>query len=109
MRLTFVETLLFSSGARDLIADAELIALQDALLRDPLTGDLVAGTGGIRKTRVATRGKGKRGGARVIYYCSRRSATIFLLLAYAKAQAEVLSPAGRKYLKTIAENLDRET
>ncbi|MBK5186795.1 MAG: type II toxin-antitoxin system RelE/ParE family toxin [Gemmatimonadaceae bacterium] len=109
MRLTFVETPLFTSHARGIVNDLELFAVQEELLRDPDAGDLVAGTGGVRKIRVAIGGKGKRGGARVLYHYSRPAATVFLLLAYAKNETGNLSPAGKKRLKKLIEILDRET
>ncbi|HEY8795581.1 MAG TPA: type II toxin-antitoxin system RelE/ParE family toxin [Gemmatimonadaceae bacterium] len=109
MRLTFVETPLFTAHAKGVISESELDAVQQQLLRDPYAGDLVAGTGGARKIRVATGARGKRGGARVMYLYLPRSATVFLLLAYAKNESGDLSPAGRKHLKKVVEILDRET
>jgi hypothetical protein len=109
MRLTFVETPVFSAHAKGVITEQELHAVQMELLRDPCAGDLVAGTGGVRKIRVATSGRGKRGGARVTYHYSRRAATVFLLLAYAKNEAGDISSAGRKHLRKVVENLDQES
>ena len=108
MRLTFVETPLFASTAKRVIAESELIAMQEELLRNPYAGDLVAGTGGARKIRVATSGSGKRGGARVMYRYSQRVAKVYLLLAYAKNETGTLSPAGRRHIRMMVETLDRE-
>lgn len=87
---------LFTTHSKGVISDVELRAVQMELLRDPYAGDPVAGTGGARKIRVAIGGRGKRGGARVMYHYSARSATVFLLLAYAKNEAGNLSPAGEE-------------
>jgi hypothetical protein len=70
MRFVFFETQLFSRLLSSYLDDAEFRRLQAALMRDPERGDLMPGTGGFRKLRWrdARRGKGKRGGLRVIYY-----------------------------------------
>ncbi|GJG86025.1 hypothetical protein tb265_12060 [Gemmatimonadetes bacterium T265] len=74
VRLTFVETPLFASTAKGVLSDAELRAMQDALLDDPQAGAVVRGTGGARKLRVALPGGGKSGGARVLYvYAAARA------------------------------------
>ena len=69
MRLTFVETVLFTKRVQELGLEAGLRGLQAALMANPTQGDLDPGTGGLRKVRIpdAGRGKGKRGGARVHY------------------------------------------
>lgn len=55
--------------------------LIDLLAEDPMTGDLIPGTGGVLKLRVASSGRGKRGGARIIYYYLDEMMPIYLLLA----------------------------
>lgn len=109
MKPTFVETALFTARAKALLSDAELHALQLDLLANPDAGDLVAGTGGARKVRVAVGSRGKRGGVRVMYYHVRRAATVFLLFAYAKNEAGNLSVEGRKQLRKFVEILEQET
>ncbi|HEY5022773.1 MAG TPA: type II toxin-antitoxin system RelE/ParE family toxin [Gemmatimonadaceae bacterium] len=109
MRLLFVETPSFTSSAKGVIDDDELLAVQDELLRDPLVGDLVAGTGGARKIRAAIGSRGKRGGARVLYHISRSSATVFLLFVYAKNESGNLTLAGRNQLEKLVEILNRES
>jgi len=91
------------------LSDGDLKDLQAALCDNPEAGDTVAGTGGVRKYRIPARGKGTRGGARVIYYYVVRRSTVYLLLAYGKGDAEDLSSAGKKYMHTLTQALDEET
>lgn len=64
--MIFIELPLFSKYAA--FSDEELRALQLELLENPQAGALIPGSHGLRKLRVALEGRGKRGGARVIYY-----------------------------------------
>ena len=70
IKLVFFETPLFTRLLSEYLDDQEYRALQLALLENPQMGDLMPGTGGFRKVRWKDpkRGKGKRGGLRVIYY-----------------------------------------
>jgi len=107
MRLTFKETPDFAS-TKGALTDDEFRAMQNELLRNPEAGDRVSGTS-FRKIRVRLAGRGKRGGGRVIYYYVQRAAVIYLMFFFAKNDAPDLSPAGKKHLQQVAENLDRET
>ena len=71
--------------------DAERTALIDFLAYNPSAGTVIPGTGGIRKIRWALDGRGKRGGARVIYFFHNLDMPLFLLSAFAKNQHEDLS------------------
>lgn len=70
-------------------------------MQDPVTGDLIEGTGGLRKTRHADtrRGKGKRRGLRVIYYWWEQGRQFWLFTIYDKSEMDDLSPKDRKALK----------
>ena len=68
--LTFIETRLFTKLVPQYLSDDEYAALQQALVADPTAGDLIRGSGGVRKLRWSVAGRGKRGGIRVIYYCA---------------------------------------
>ena len=68
--VTVVETPEFLAATRKLLTEDERAALVDHLARNPDAGDLISGTGGLRKLRWAVEGRGKRGGARVIYFFS---------------------------------------
>ena len=70
MKAIFIELPPFERHRRDYLTDENFRDLQNALMENPETGDVIEGTGGLRKIRHADpkRGKGKRGGLRVIYY-----------------------------------------
>jgi hypothetical protein len=73
-----------------------------AVARNPLAGDEMPGTGGLRKLRWSRAGMGKRGGARVIYYYYNETAPVYLFMAYAKAAQENPSPAAVAILAKLA-------
>ena len=64
----FCESAAFSKAVQSILSEERYFALQDQLLETPETGDVIPGSKGLRKIRVASGGKGKRGGSRVIYY-----------------------------------------
>ena len=86
--LTFVETKLFTSLVHKYLSDDEYAALQQALTDNPEAGDVIRGSGGVRKVRWGAAGRGKRGGIRVIYYLRPRQGEIWMLTLYAKNEAE---------------------
>jgi hypothetical protein len=86
------ERVLGTAGRSDLVA---------YLAANPQVGDLIPGTGGIRKLRWRARGKGTRGGARVIYYVYDTDHPIVALLVYGKGEADDLSPAGKRELAAM--------
>ena len=69
----------------------EIAALEEDISANPEKGAVIAGTGGLRKIRVAAKGHGKRGGARIIYYFWQMEKIILLLTAYTKNQKDDLS------------------
>jgi mRNA-degrading endonuclease RelE of RelBE toxin-antitoxin system len=103
VRLTFSETSVFTRQITALLSDDELSALQWALMARPDRGDLIRGSGGLRKIRWAGSGRGKRGGLRVIYYWHVPGSTVLFLFAYPKSEQDDLTPAQRKTLKAIIE------
>ncbi len=88
-----VETPEFLNATRRLMDDAERAELVDYLAYHPAAGAVISGTGGIRKLRWGLEGRGKRGGARVIYFFHDASMPLFLLTAYAKNERDDLSHA----------------
>ena len=109
MRLAFVETDLFADTAAGVLDDEALRAVQTALLADPRAGDVVPGACGARKVRVASvAGRGKSGGARVLYVYVEARARVFLLLAYPKSVADNVSAAGKKVLCAYIRRIARE-
>lgn len=73
------------------LGDEEMIQVQDMLLADPSSGDMMQGTGGARKLRIAINGHGKSGGARVIYVDFIRAEKIYLITAYGKNEKSNLT------------------
>ena len=89
--LTIVETPVFQRLASDVWDEEELDAFKVWLASDPLVGDVVPGSGGLRKVRWSRAGMGKRGGARVIYYNQLGNGVIALLMVYTKTKFDNLS------------------
>ncbi len=67
-RVTVVETKAFTGRAKGRMSAAEVDRAIEVIARDPLCGDLIQGTGDIRKVRLAIKGRGKSGGVRIVYY-----------------------------------------
>lgn len=103
--LTFIETRLFSRLADEYLGEEGLLALQVHLLAQPDIGDVISGSGGVRKLRWAMPGRGKRGGMRVIYFLRLQRGEVWLLTLYPKNVADNIS-AG--VLRKIREAIDAE-
>jgi hypothetical protein len=96
---TFVETRLFTGLY---LSDDEYADLQRTLIGDPEAGDVIRGTGGVRKLRWGIAGRGKRGGIRIIYYVRAQQGQIWMLTLYAKNEEQTI-PA--HVLKKIREEI----
>ncbi len=103
--VTVVELPLFLRQARDVWDDADRTAFVDFIARNPDSGDVIPETGGVRKIRWRRQGTGKRGGARVVYFFHDPQMPIFLLLVYAKAQRETMTPDETKQVRALAATL----
>jgi len=99
---TVAETPTFSRQADKLFDEDERRELIDFLAADPTAGDEIPGTGGVRKLRFGALGRGKRGGARVIYYFAGTEMPIYALLAYAKSARTDLTPTERRTVSALA-------
>jgi hypothetical protein len=99
--MVFVETPIFTADVKALLSDEDYAALQQHLVSQPDAGDVVAGTGGLRKVRWITAGRGKRGGTRVIYYHVVTQAQIRMILIYRKGIKGDLSPKEKTILRKI--------
>jgi mRNA-degrading endonuclease RelE of RelBE toxin-antitoxin system len=82
--------------------------IQQTLLESPDTGDVIQGTGGLRKMRHAGKGKGKSGGYRVTYLHRPEVQKIYLIVVYAENEQENLSAEERHALKQLVETLKRQ-
>jgi hypothetical protein len=101
MQAIFVELPAFERCRQDYLDDDDFRRLQTVLLANPQAGDVIQGTGGIRKLRCGDprRGKGKRGGLRVIYYYWVRGPEFWLFTVYDKRELSDLTPGQRAWLK----------
>ena len=88
------------------LTDRELKALQEELTINPQKGDVMQGTGGLRKVRVAFEGKGKSGSARVCYVDFAVYERIYLITAYSKDEKDNLSKAERNEVKKLIHILE---
>lgn len=100
---TFVETRLFSRLVYNYLSEEEYSSLQRHLATWPDSGDVVPGAGGVRKIRWAVKGRGKRGGVRVVYVARVARELIWLLTIYAKNEDQSI-PAN--VLRQIREELE---
>jgi mRNA-degrading endonuclease RelE of RelBE toxin-antitoxin system len=85
---SFIETRLFTRLVREYLDDDEYRELQKVLMDNPETGNIIPGSGGLRKVRWRAPGRGKRGGYRVIYYARLKQGVILMLTMYPKNVAE---------------------
>lgn len=99
---SFIETRLFSKLLFDYLDEASYVELQRHLIANPLAGDLVRGSGGVRKLRWGLPGRGKRGGVRIIYYATTEG-QIWLLTIYKKSEE---SSIPQHVLRQIKEEID---
>ena len=95
------ETTVFTKQVQKLLDRESYRLLQLRLVAEPDAGDLIRGTGGLRKIRWEGAGRGKRGGVRVIYYWARRDAVILLLLIYSKTQQDDLTAQQKALRKKL--------
>ncbi|MGV1016559.1 MAG: hypothetical protein ACOYBW_04180 [Fluviibacter phosphoraccumulans] len=103
MKALFVELPAFAKYRSEYLSEEAFRGLQNFLMATPEADDVIEGTGGLRKLRYAdaTRGKGKRGGLRVIYYWWVSGAQFWLFTLYNKDEMVGLSPKERKLLKDL--------
>jgi hypothetical protein len=99
--MTVVETDTFLERARAILTEPERVDLVAYLASNPEAGRLIRGTGGARKLLWAVAGRGKRGGARAIYYYHNASIPLFVLDIYAKNERSALSEADKRSLKRV--------
>jgi mRNA-degrading endonuclease RelE of RelBE toxin-antitoxin system len=101
--MEYIESPLFSKLIGSYLEDEEYAAFQWELALHPERGDLIPGSGGLRKIRWAAKGKGKRAGTRIIYYYKNKEGKIWLLTIYAKNEADTIPIS---ILKKIKEELE---
>lgn len=99
--MELIETRLFTRQVQAALTAEEYRLLQLELILRPDSGDLIRGSGGLRKVRCRLAGRGKRGGARVIYYWKRAADQIFLLFLFSKGVQSNLSPSELRTLRRL--------
>lgn len=100
--LEFVWLPTFEQTAKNLLDEENRRELELALVANPGAGDTMPRTGGFRKLRWAAKGKGRRGGARIVYFYVANRETIYMLLAYGKGVKDDLTESERTELKKLA-------
>ena len=105
---TVIETPPYLADAVRLFSDAERAAIVDMVSTDPQCGVVIVGSGGVRKLRVPASGRGKRGGARVIYLFGGDDVPIFLLTVFAKNERSDLTQSERNELANITAAMLRD-
>ena len=101
--MLIIETSIFTRQIDNLLDAHEYRLLQIELYHRPGTGDIIPGSGGIRKMRWGLGSQGKRGGLRILYYFIDNDDVIYMLLAYKKSKQEDLTPKQMKKLKKLVE------
>ena len=103
MRALFVELPAFARYRADYLSDEAFRGLQNALMANPEAGDVISGTGGLRKVRHGDprRGKGKRGGLRIIYFWWEAGWQFWLFTLYDKDEMDDLSAEEKRALKDM--------
>lgn len=109
MKAIVIETANYEKRARRLLSDAEREAVRNHIAGNPETHDVIPGLGGLRKARWSqeSRGKGKRGGVRVIYFYAASVSTVALVDIYPKNEKEDLTNADRKALGQALDTIKR--
>ena len=102
--MELIETPIFTRQVTAAMDDDEYRLFQLHLLQRPDAGDTISGSGGLRKTRWRLPGRGKRGGARIIYCWKKARARLFLLFLYPKNVRSDLTPAQLRVLRSLAED-----
>ena len=106
---SFIEVPLFSKRWAEIgLGDDELLALQIMLLKDPTSGPVMEGTGGIRKVRFPLENKGKSGSVRVCYTDFEEYEVTYLITAFTKDEQENLTKSEKNVLKKLVKSLKEE-
>lgn len=103
--VSVLELVGYRRRANELLTPAQQDAVIDLVAYEPTCGDIIRGTGGLRKVRIGRSGSGKRGGARVIYYFHDVNIPIFLVALYAKNEKGDLTAAEKKEFAVLVKEL----
>jgi hypothetical protein len=103
--MEFIETPTFTRAVLSLFTDEEYQDLQNVLVENPESGDIIRGGGGIRKVRYAAQGRGKSGGVRVIYYWAKDKEQVYMLMIYPKSKKDNLTAVETAILRELVKEL----
>jgi hypothetical protein len=106
--ITIVELKNFRVSAETIFSDREIADLVDFIAANPDHGVIIPGTNGVRKIRWRAKGKGKRGGARIIYYFRDLNMPVFVIAVYAKGEKINLTAGERNQIGALVDSLVRE-
>lgn len=100
-RITIAETNAFIAQAKAVFSDDERQGVVNMIAANPLCGALIQGSGGVRKVRTTLPGRGKSGGARVVYFYHNDTIPLYLLAVFAKSEKDNLTKAECAALKKM--------
>lgn len=106
--MRIVATKAYERAIRKIISIGARQEMEAAIAANPSGSPVIPGTGGIRKSRWAGSGRGKRGGIRAIYFFHAPLDDIYMLTAYAKADRQDLTPADKKALSRLVAAIKKE-
>jgi hypothetical protein len=106
--VSVIELAGYRRRAGELLSLAEQDAVVDLVAYEPTCGDVIPGTGGLRKVRIGRGGSGKRGGARIVYYFHDPDMPIYLLALYAKNEKGDLSAGEKKEFSELVKEIIRQ-
>ncbi len=104
LMVSFIETKLFTRLVQEYLTDDEYRELQAHLLDDPEAGDVISGSGGVRKLRWRATGRGKSGGFRIVYFVKMDQGELWMLTMYPKNVKETISAAVLRKIRKEVEN-----
>lgn len=102
---TVAETATFLRFAKEHLSEAERRELIEGIAQDPMKGDLLVGTGGMRKFRFATKRRGKSGSVRIISFYISENWPVYLIFGFAKNERSNLDADDRKRLKALTDKI----
>jgi len=105
LEVYFIRLAVFDRTAKGLLTDDDERAMEQEIADAPTAAPVIPETGGVRKIRVAMKGRGKSGSARVLYLYVPKDEVVYLMVAYAKNVKETISKAEKKDLKALATQL----
>ena len=88
-------------------SEADVDRLEEEIASDPLAGDMIQGTGGVRKARFRIGNRGKRSGGRAVYYAAITPERVYMLTAYAKADQDDLTADDKKVLRALVAEIKK--